>query len=159
MDSIKNIKRMLSRRNDVALLLSLFLVLFMTGCNVHDTSIPERQVYLRRNIITENLTAFGSYLYVDKPKFATDRIGFGGIIIIHANDANYYAFELACPVEINEKILIGKPDALLKCKCSICGEIYNLDFGLGVPLNKISKEGLRRYNVSIDDYNNITVTK
>lgn len=159
MGSIKNIRKMLSRRNEVALLLSLFLVLFMTGCNVHNTSIPERQVYLRRNIDTENLRAFGSSLYVDKPKLATDRIGFGGIIIIHALDDKYYAFELSCPVEINEKILVGKPDADLTCKCGTCGEKYDISFGLGIPLNKISKEALRLYSVSIDDYNYITVTK
>jgi len=137
------------------------LVLFLSfaGCQGYESSIPDRPVYLKRNIFTQSLGSMGNYLYVTKSNIATDRLGYGGILVVHAYDDNYYAFDLACPVELNQNIRVGKPDLSFICKCDSCGERYDLSLGLGVPLNHISKETLRRYKVHFDDNNNIIVTR
>ena len=134
----------------------------MAGCQDYVSSIPDSPVYLKRNIYTDKLSNPGEYLYINAPKLATDRIGYGGILIVHSYDVNdnggYYAFDLACPVEADRNVKIGRPDQGLICKCDSCGEKYDLSLGLGVPLNHISKEGLRRYNAHLDG-NNIIITR
>lgn len=133
------------------------LFFFLTSCNENESSIPVRPVYINW-INVYQLKTIGSYLYTDKTKLASDRIGFGGILVVHAYDDNFYAFDLACPVEANEHVKVGIPEGLI-CKCDSCGEKYDLSFGLGTPLNHISKQGLKRYSVSVDENYNVTVTK
>jgi len=139
----------------------LLLLIGFMSCQGYESSIPDSYVYLKRNIYTDNLSSPGSYLYVDKPRAATEGLGFGGILIVHSFDVDhvYYAFDLACPVEKNQNVRIGKPDQGLFCICDSCGEKYDLGLGLGVPLNHKSKEGLRRYTVRLDENNNIIVTR
>ena len=144
------------------LITRLFLPIMLVcliGCSSYESDIPVRSVYIKRNINTYNLNSYGSYLYISAASLSPDEIGYGGILIVHAFDGNYYAFDLACPVEVNENVRIGKPDGSLISKCDSCGERYDLSFGLGTPLNHISKQSLKRYTVSTDDYNDIIVTK
>jgi nitrite reductase/ring-hydroxylating ferredoxin subunit len=129
----------------------------LIGCNGYESSIPARPVYINWMNVYQ-LKTIGSYLYIDKTKLASDRIGFGGILVVHAYDDNFYAFDLACPVEANENVRVGIPEGLI-CKCDSCGESYDLSFGLGTPLNHISKQGLKRYSVRVDENFNVTVTK
>jgi hypothetical protein len=140
------------------LLLPIMLVCLI-GCSSYESNIPTRSVYIKRNINTYKLNSYGSYLYISSKSLSSDEIGYGGILIVYAFDGNYYAFDLACPVEVNENVRIGKPDGSLISKCDSCGERYDLSYGLGTPLNHISKQSLKRYSVSTDDYNNIIVTK
>ena len=145
------------------LITRLFLPIMLVcliDCSSNESDIPIRPVYIKRNIYTYSLSSYGSSLYIIKAvSLPSEEIGDGGILIIHAFDGNYYAFDLACPVEVNENVRIGKPDGSLISKCDSCGERYDLSFGLGTPLNHISKQPLKRYTVSTDDYNNIIVTK
>lgn len=131
----------------------------LTNCEGYESSIPAMPVYLKCNLyLSSNLKDVGGFHYVTKAG-GTDRIGFGGILIVHAFDGNYYAFDLACPVEAKENVRIGKPDESLICTCDSCGEQYDTGLGLGSPLKGISKEYLRRYSVSLDENNNIIVTR
>jgi hypothetical protein len=130
----------------------------LIGCSRNESNIPARSVYIKRNIYTYNLTSYGSYLYITTKSISSDKIGYGGILIVYDFFGNYHAFDLACPVEVNENVRIGKPDGSLISKCDSCGERYDLSDGLGTPLNHISNQSLKRYSVSTDDYNNIIVT-
>jgi len=129
----------------------------LISCTDYESSIPIRPVYINR-INAYGIKSVGTYLYIDKTTQASDRIGFGGILVVHAYDDNFYAFDLACPVEANEKVRISKPEGLI-CKCDSCGESYDLTFGLGIPLNHISKQGLKRYSVNVNENFNLTVTR
>ncbi|MDD4922062.1 MAG: hypothetical protein PHS30_06240 [Bacteroidales bacterium] len=154
------------------LLSGLFLSIFLglSGCQGDESSIPDAAVYIKRNIYSTRtetggvLNDPGACLYIDRPVLATDRIGFGGILIVHSENPldgtnGYFAFDLACPVERKSSVRVGKPDLNLTCRCSSCSEEYNLFFGNGDPLNHISKEGLRRYTVHLDNSNNVIVTR
>jgi len=140
----------------------LFLVIlfFLAGCQGDISSIPDLYVNVVRNIDTYKLNSSNSYLYIPKPVTALDATGFGGIIIVHdLNDNNYYAFDLACPVEADRNVKIGKPDLNFICECPSCGEKYDLKWGHGVPKINLKNKVLKRYSVSPpDSYNNLYVT-
>jgi hypothetical protein len=133
--------------------------ILLSACEGFVTSIPDRDVYFKRNINTENLTPFGAYLYVTEPQFALDRIGFGGLLIYHAQDNTFYAVDLACPKEVDPHVRIGRPSDAGLCKCDSCGEVYDMTFGQGIPTKGISKEPLRHYTVSFDENDYLFVTR
>lgn len=137
----------------------LFLLLALSGCEGYISSIPDSPVYLKRNINTENLSPFGAYLYLTAPVLATDKIGFGGLLIYHAQDNVFYAVDLACPKEVSANVRISAPDDAGMCKCTTCGEIYDMSFGQGTPTKNIAKEPLRHYTVTFDENDFIFITR
>ena len=98
----------------------------------------------------------GTYLYVTTTR-GIDEIGFGGLLIYHALNNGYYAVDLACPHEANPIVRISPPDDLGQCRCDSCGEVFAMAAGDGFPLKGISKEPLKSYNVSIDEWDFITI--
>ncbi len=143
-------------KNHLKLVSIWLLMLVVVGCENHVSSIPDMNVYFKRNINTEKIAMPGTYLYVTTAR-GIDQIGFGGLLIYHAFNNEYYAVDLACPHEVNPNVRISPPDDLGHCKCDSCGEVYNLSSGDGFPLKGISKEPLKSYNVSIDEYEFITI--
>jgi len=137
----------------------VLLLMMMASCNGYVSSIPDREVYLKRSINTEALTPFGAYLYITEPVFAIDKIGFGGILIYHAQDNIFYAVDLACPHEMSPTVRVSRPDDLGMCKCDSCGEVYDMTFGQGSPTKGIAKEPLRHYTVSFDENDFIIITR
>jgi len=138
-------------RRSRSLLMMIGILLLIVGCESKETTIPDRPVYLRRNLVENNLLPVGSYLYVTQP-VGSDKLGFGGIIIVHTYEDDYCAFDLACPKEQTPSVRIGKPNELLICTCESCGEQYDLMYGLGTPLKGISKVPLKRYSAYIDPF-------
>lgn len=141
------------------ILSTVLLVIILMACDGYISSIPDREVYFKRNINTENLSPFGAYLYVTDRLFEVDRVGFGGLLIYHAQDNVYYAVDLACPKEVSPTVRISPPDDLGMCECDSCGEIYDMTFGQGTPTKGISKEALRHYTVSFDENDFIFITR
>jgi len=138
---------------------ALFLIVLLSACNGYVSSIPDTQVYFKRDLNTVQLTPFGAYMYVTEPVFAVDKIGFGGLLIYHAQDNVYYAVDLACPKEVNAHVRISPPNDLGMCKCDSCGEVYDMTFGQGSPTKGIAKEPLRHYTVSFDENDFILITR
>lgn len=138
------------------------LTLLLTFASCEDnyvSSIPSYPVSLQLNLLTGKYVTFrnstNEYLLFEKPIIATDRIGFGGILVytgISLDDSSntiYYAFDLACPYEAKSTIKVSPiKDALGKVKCSECGSVYDVGFGLGNPVEGPSTEILKRYKTS-----------
>jgi hypothetical protein len=84
-----------------------------------------------------------------KPRLGMDRIGFGGILIINGysanGEANLFAYDLACPVEVNSNVKVI-PDDVGKAKCPKCEAVYSIAYGTGIPESK-SKYPLKSYMV------------
>jgi len=139
-----------------AALIGVLVVLcsMLVSCETEHTKIPDRAVYLRRNINDAELLSPGKYLYVITPTLSSDRLGYAGIIVVHSYDAlePYCAFDLACPNCVSPTIRISEPNDLLICNCPQCGESYDLMNGLGYPTKHISKVGLKKYTAYIDPY-------
>lgn len=83
-------------------------------------------------------------------RLETDRLGYGGILVINGVGENIllnlYAYDLACPVEVSKEIRIV-PNDLGKATCPKCGTVYNIVNGIGASESG-NKVFLRSYPVS-----------
>lgn len=139
-------------------LLYLFLLLFIfASCHRFQSSIPNMPVHLERNLNTINCLFPGDCWRITSCEKATDRIGYGGVMLVCAFDNTYYAFDLSCPVEAANTVRVGVPDDMLLVKCPKCGEVYDLSFGMGTPTLGISDEALLRYTVNLLINNNVYI--
>ena len=138
-------------------LLLLFLV-FSCKDEIYST-IPNAPVSykLNLNFLDTQLNAgVGAYEVITKPRLATDRLGYGGLLIVNGIGSdptvNLYAYDLACPNENNRTLIepqntsqSGIPTAIT-AKCPKCGAIFNIIDGNGTPQSG-SKYYLRSYRV------------
>lgn len=135
-------------------LLILFCLTTVVACNdwKPQSSVPAMPVYYVINIMAEDphfVTAnTGAYKIVNQRRFDTDFIGYAGLIIYIGMDADYHAFDLACPVCLNRDTTLTV-DGIF-AQCGICGEDYDLSFGYATPMHGKSKEALRKYKTYFD---------
>ena len=87
---------------------------------------------------------------------AMDMIGYGGVVIYIDGGSQYNAFDMCCPHCLDP----AHPVAIdgFFAVCPLCGEQYDLSWGLAVPTKHIATEALRRYPV-INSAGKITVTQ
>jgi nitrite reductase/ring-hydroxylating ferredoxin subunit len=76
-----------------------------------------------------------------------ERAGFGGVLVVHAVDDRFHAFDLACPHEASRSVLLAADENNLYAVCPRCGSKYDIAFGTGAP-EGVSKYYLKRYTVS-----------
>lgn len=137
----------------------IFFSITCIGCMVEKSSIPDMPVAIIRTIsLSGSLSERGGFLYIDQRKNEFDRIGFGGVLIYHGLNDEYYAVDLACPKELKNNILIGRPDLSGLCTCAVCGEVYDMSSGFGTPTKGISKESLKHYVVRFYGHDEIQVS-
>jgi nitrite reductase/ring-hydroxylating ferredoxin subunit len=133
-------------------LLCLLLPLILVSCNDNViSSIPDYPVYLDLNLTTTYPTfrnSFNQYLVFKKAVLVTDRIGFGGILVYSGFDGNYYAFDLSCPYEAKQNILVV-PNGIGQAICSGCGSVFDISYGIGNPISSKAKQALKRYKTSL----------
>ena len=141
-----------------SLVLYIFLlatVCMLTGCKgetVFFSSIPSYPVYLEYDVLAEDphfvVTNTGAYKTFTEKRYERDAIGFAGIVIFVGFDAQYYAFDMGCPVCLRRKQPV-EIDGMF-ASCPVCGEKYDLSYGFATPSKGISNEALRRYDVVFD---------
>ncbi len=116
------------------------------------TTIPNWPVHITMDLDFEDdeLNAALAVKSITQPRKATDKIGYGGILVINGLSldgslVNLYAYDLACPVEADRnKIVI--PNETGKAKCPHCGAVYDIILGYGIPESG-TKLRLRTYFV------------
>ncbi len=124
------------------------LAISITSCidNVI-SSIPDYPVSLQLNLITTYPTFRNStdqFLVFKKPVYVTDRVGYGGILVNTGFDGVYYAFDLSCPFEAKQDILVV-PNLNGQAICPGCGSVFNIGYGNGDPISGKAKQALKRY--------------
>ncbi len=132
-------------------LVGLVILLLLFSCSdIDKSSIPDSVVYLERNINSEaiELRTIGGYRAYPSPEIYGDAVGFGGIVVIYGFNEQFYAFDLACPHEVDREIKVVPNDAG-QAVCETCGSVFSLGYGSGNRLSGPAQEGLRRYNVSV----------
>jgi hypothetical protein len=137
-------------------LITILLALFsLQACDDEIVSpIPYAPVNLTLDLKYEDSNLVSPLAYktiTDKDKrLGNDRLGFGGILVINGRGenmlVNLFAYDLACPVEVDRNIRIA-PNDLGQAVCSHCGAVYMISNGSGAPLSG-SKNFLRTYRVS-----------
>lgn len=128
------------------------MALASAGCNDNVlSSIPDFPVYLELNLTSTYPTFRNSYnksLLFKKPVLATDRIGYGGILVYTGLDGKYYAFDMSCPYEAKQSILVY-PNDKGQVVCEGCGSVFDIGYGIGNPSSGKAKETLKRYKTSL----------
>ena len=146
----------------------VFCLLLLASVSCDDnvrSSIPVRQVNLVRSMLTDTdafgLMNPGTCKEFVTPLKATDRLGFGGLLVVCGfnfdEKQNHFAFDLACPYEVHPEVRVTMNDAL-QAECSTCGSKFNVVYGTGVCAEGPAREGLRRYRISVSGYT-ITVRR
>lgn len=81
------------------------------------------------------------------PNWASERHGFGGVIVFN-NNGSLVAYDLCCPNEDNPDIRV-LPNNDFKAKCPKCKSEFALISG-GFPVSGPAREKLQEYRVSND---------
>ncbi len=74
--------------------------------------------------------------------------GFGGVLVVHAIDAEFYAFDLSCPYENRSSVLVEPDSNVIYAICPQCGTKYLINDGSGVPVEGVGRHALKRYKVN-----------
>lgn len=126
-------------------------MLCLVSCDVNrESPVPNARVSLKLNLSTEyvhftqeNTTA---YLTFTERRYSTDLIGYAGILVYVGTDAQYHAYDLCCPHCVKKAHPL-EVDGLYAV-CPLCGERYEVCWGIGQPTKGISQDPMRCYNIS-----------
>lgn len=86
----------------------------------------------------------------DFPWTALTYTGFGGILLVADISGAPYAYDLACPVELQRDVRVEIDPNDNEAYCSKCGSRYSVYTNYGSPISGRARElkrGLRRFNV------------
>lgn len=111
--------------------------------------IPDYPVYLELDLLGEYNTFKGSvgesHIFIT-PRIASERLGFGGILVCTTSSYEYCAFDLACPYEVKRNVCVH-PDGIVAV-CDSCGSKFDIfNTALGVPLDGPARFPLKKYQV------------
>ena len=83
---------------------------------------------------------------ITQKHFLEDYIGYAGLLIWVGMDNSYHAADLCCPycVQKNRPLEVDGFFAV----CKLCGEHYDISYGIGFPTKGITDEPLKFYNTS-----------
>lgn len=133
-------------------ILAFTALLLLGACKDSNTSsvIPESSVYIYQNInlYAVSLRAIGGYKTYTaiNTSQGVSAIGYGGVLVFYGYDENYYAFDMACPHEVNREVRVT-PNDNGQAVCSSCGSVFNLSYGSGAVISGPATEGLKKYKI------------
>ncbi|HEY6913875.1 MAG TPA: hypothetical protein VI413_04295, partial [Paludibacter sp.] len=143
------------------LTIGLLALQFASCDDTYISPIPDFPVYLELNLTTTYPTfrnsSNKSLIFI---KGTTPNIperaatGYGGILVysgVMLDDAGntiYYAFDMSCPYEHKQKILVH-PNDKGQAICDSCKTIFDISYGIGNPTSGPAKQTLRRYKTNL----------
>ena len=122
---------------------------FLLSCGKEEPrdTLPFAEVHFRVNLhIHNSLQNPLSYKIVTNRILETDRIGYGGLLIVSGFNSEIFAYDLACPVERNRNIRVVPTDNGTAV-CPVCHSVFNTSLGLGSPVSGVARVALQRYRV------------
>jgi hypothetical protein len=128
--------------------------LAMCACDEPPTSpIPSGSVNIELNLnfADSDLVPALATKSFTQPRLTTDRLGFGGVLVVNGYSSNgslnLYAYDLACPHEVNRNVRVIPGDDGT-AHCEKCGSVFLTMWGTGLPeKNSPTKHPLRSYTV------------
>lgn len=131
---------------------AIFFFFFLSCNEASRSSIPNLPVDITLDLDFQDidLVPLLATKSITKPRTAIERSGFGGVLVINGGYGTdgqlmLFAFDLACPVEVEKEITVIADDAG-KARCLRCGAVYKLISGAGNPESG-SKYPLKSYSV------------
>ena len=137
------------------MLLWLTLTLLLIGCQGEvQYATPLRPVHYPiyfGSAEGRTLIPVGGYLRITRPSTAISAIGFGGILVIHGFAGSgmadyYYAYDLACPKELDPAVSLMVSDKL-EAVCPKCHSRFSIVYGGGLPIQGPAQSPLLPYRV------------
>ena len=136
------------------LLMTLLICVSLSCEDEIFSPIPNAQVHVELDLDFEDSKlkaglAWKTFNINDSHDYGRYETGYGGILVINgfgSNIVNLYAYDLACPVEVDRNTKV-KPDDIGKATCPTCKSVYNIADGTGRPESG-TKHSLRSYRVS-----------
>jgi nitrite reductase/ring-hydroxylating ferredoxin subunit len=140
-----------------------FLLFFLFFAAISCNKLEENPVYgsvflkldlLNRDKILRGIPSYRTYSYskpgVDFNPQQGERIGLGGLLVVHTPIGEYCAFDLACPNENTpgRNTTVEVDENMINAICPKCGTKYQILNGTGIALEG-KKHGLRSYRVTI----------
>ncbi|NLI72244.1 MAG: hypothetical protein GX361_05875 [Bacteroidales bacterium] len=131
----------------------VFLILLLSCENDEQRRIPDVPVYLELDLTGRYSTFRNPYdtVVYERSQIVKDYVGFGGILVNIGYDGNYYAYDLACPYEVNPSIRIYPDESGIKAVCRSCGSEFEIWNGTGMVSKSPSKWNLKRYQTYVLD--------
>ena len=137
---------------------SLFLVFIFQSCKNDDQlRIPDVPVRYSIDFRLGDPEGFQytSYktLSITQPIKATDRIGYGGLLLINIPlggsgvSPDYAAYDLCCPYEADPRIIVTPK--FNQARCEVCGSVYDIGNKVGNCVEGPSKWSLKRYKAGL----------
>jgi hypothetical protein len=144
--------------------IALFVLFLPASCSDPVVSpLPSAPVYLELNLdyADSDLVPALAAKSFTQGRSATDKLGFGGVLVVHGYSSNetiqLFAYDLACPNEMDRNVRVV-PDTEGRAHCPKCGSVYITMWGTGLPeKNSASKYPLRVYAVKSTGRNKFVV--
>jgi hypothetical protein len=133
----------------------VFLLFFFLSCEKEEQrqTVPFAPVHFRIDVggFDHSLKNPLAYKIFTQARVETDRVGYGGLLIVSSIDGNQiFAYDLACPVESNRNITIT-PTKNGTAVCTTCGSEFVTMYGLGTVKSGAARKPLQRYSVQQQD--------
>lgn len=147
----------------ISCLAALVILLLASGCDhIDNKTIPRYTVridlggYALWN--TYGVVGMGDYRIFNRDKRIPNNFpynvntytGFGGVLLMMGMDAPM-AYDLACPVEISQDVILTINPENFEAVCPRCGSRFNPLTGAGGPVSGVAinnKVGMRMYRVN-----------
>ena len=154
-------------RKAFSILTALFLLVMASACeHIDNKSVPRYTVRIDLGNIalwsTYGVNGMGDYRIFDRergipsnfPFNANTYTGYGGVLLMMGMETPM-AYDLACPVEASQSIILSINSENFEAVCPRCGSRFNPLTGAGGPLSGVainSKVGMRQYRVVPSGY-------
>jgi nitrite reductase/ring-hydroxylating ferredoxin subunit len=130
------------------------LILWIFSCKTEENPIPSYPVYLNLDLTFEDkvLKAIPAYKEFTNRNINIalgERIGYGGVLVVHTLLDEYKAFDRACPYEASANVTVQVDEEILYAVCPKCGTKYEVGLGSGAP-DGVGRHGLRPYNTMLN---------
>ena len=145
----------------------LFLLLMVSSCDhIDNKTLPRFTVRIDLGNIalwsTYGVNGMGDYRIFDRergipanfPFNVNTYTGYGGVLLMMGMEAPM-AYDLACPVEASQNVILSINPENFEAVCPRCGSRFNPLTGAGGPLSGVainSKVGMRQYRVVPSGY-------
>ena len=133
--------------------LLLFTLSLATAACTEENPIDDYPVSLRLDLTfndkaLRSIPAAATYTRHSHPLNAAYRsFGFGGVLVVHAVDDQFYAFDLSCPYENLSSVLVEPDNDVIYATCPQCGTKYLISDGNGMRVDGVGRHGLKPYRV------------
>lgn len=135
----------------------LLSLIAMLACESNSivNPVPNYPVSMELNILAEYpnfvTSNIGASLTFTAPRYPNERVGYAGLLLFVNFNEQYSAFDLCCPNCVDRFTPI-QVDGFY-AECPLCGERYDLTYGLGVPTKHIAENYLKTYKTNYNNYN------